>query len=236
VSFTGFQSDKDGAAVKGSVAYKNSQVSVKAGAKFPFKQNAHVNCNGELTIRHDDIHVGVDVRYDKAVVAAVPEGGEKPKDVPQDRMLPNVKLAYLTEPLQVVASVEDQLNRDKATSAKTPVFHLFNLNFLYTFSSAIKLGFGASVERSNAKGVEIAAGSEYKVDKDTVLKGKFSVVNAPAPEEREFRLGVAMKQNVTERVNVTVGADLNARALLAPGSAAPGTTKPHSFGFEVKFQ
>jgi len=233
---TGFQSDKDGAAVKGQLAYKNSQVSVKGGAKFPFKQNAHVNCNGELTFRHDDIHVGVDIRFDKAVVAAALEG-EKPKDLPSDRVLYNVKLGYLTDPLQVVASVEDQLNRDKATSAKTPVFHLFNLNFLYTLSSAIKLGFGASVERNNAKGVEIAAGSEYKLDRDTVLKGKFSVVNAIAPEDKEFRLGVALKQNVTDRVNVTVGADLNTRQLLGtPGSAAPGTSKPHSFGFEVKFQ
>jgi len=108
---------------------------------------------------------------------------------------------------------------------------------LYTVSNAIKFAFGVSVERHNLKGTEVSAGGEYKVDKDTVVKGKFTVVQAAAPEDREFRLGLAAKQNVTERVNVTVGADVNARALLgAPGKASLGSTKPHSFGFEVKFQ
>jgi len=107
---------------------------------------------------------------------------------------------------------------------------------LYTLSSALKFAFSASVERNNLKGTEVSAGGEYKVDKDTVCKGKFTVVQAPNPDDREFRLGLAVKQNVTERVNVTVGADINARALLgAPGKVSLGSTKPHSFGFEVKF-
>jgi len=141
--------------------------------------------------------------------------------------------------MQGIISAESQINRDKNTVAKTPIFHLFNFNFLYTVSSAIRVAFGATVERNNAKGVELSAAGEYKVDKDTVLKGKFSVVNADKADDREFRLGFAGKQNLSERVNVTVGADINARALLGTSGAPagfPGTTKPHSFGFEVKFQ
>jgi len=92
------------------------------------------------------------------------------------------------------------------------------------------------VERNNVKGTEGSAAVEYKVDKDTVLKTKVTIVNAPNADDRELRFGVACKQNVSERVNVTVGADINARALLgAPGKSNLGTTKPHSFGFEVKF-
>jgi len=236
VSVTGYQSDKDGMAVKGQLAFKNSQFSAKGGAKFPFKPNSHMNCNGELTFRHDNIHAGADIRYDKAIVAVPAEGAEKPKPL-ADRLLYNVKLGYLTDQLQVVAFVEDQMNKEP--NAATPIFHTFNMNFLYTLTSAIKLGFGFSVERNNEKPVEISAAGEYKVDKDTSLKGKFSVVNAKVADDREFRLGLALKQNVTERVNVTVGADLNTRAILGtPGNpaSAPGSTKPHSFGFEVKFQ
>jgi len=239
VSVTGYQSDKDGMAVKGQLAFKNNQISAKGGAKFPLKPNSHMNCNGELTFRHDNIYAGADIRYDKAMVAATADTtGEKPKPL-ADRLLYNVKLGYLTDQLQVVAFVEDQLNKEPG--ATTPIFHTFNMNFLYTLTAAIKLGFGFSVERNNEKPVEISAAGEYKLDRDTSLKGKFSMVAAKNADDKEFRLGLAMKQNVTERVNVTVGADLNTRAILGqgtPGTAgsAPGSTKPHSFGFEVKFQ
>jgi len=232
VGFTGFQSDGSGTAVKATGSYKHEQATVKAGVKYPFKDNTHVNWNGEFTLRHEDVHAGADIRFDQAVPAASPEGEQ-----PKDRFLYNFKAAYVTPDFQAMAHAEDQVNKEKTTVAKFPVFHLLNFNFLYAVTSAIKFGFGASVERNNARGVELSTGGEYKVDKDTVVKGKFSVVQAPKPEDREFRIGVAAKQNLTERVNVTVGADINARALLgAPGAASLGTTKPHSFGFEVKFQ
>jgi len=97
---------------------------------------------------------------------------------------------------------------------------------------------GVSVERGDVKGTEVHVGGEYKVDKDTTVKGKFSVVNATNVDDREFRIGVATKQNVTDRVSITVGADINARALIGSpnGKCSLGSTKAHSFGFEVKFQ
>jgi len=226
VSFTGIQSDKDGAAVKANVAYKNPQVSVKAGTKFPFKTATHVNYNGEVTLCHEKFFVGTDVRYDQAVRGEVAEDKQ-----PKDRQLYNVRGGYIENDLQFIAALENQLHKDKKT-----VLQLFNLNFLYSISNSLKFGFGFSVERNNVKGTEGSAAVEYKADKDTVFKTKFAIVNAPNADDREFRFGVACKQNVSERVNVTVGADINARALLgAPGKSNLGTTKPHSFGFEVKF-
>jgi len=68
------------------------------------------------------------------------------------------------------------------------------------------------------------------------VKGKLSVIQAAKPEDKEFRVAVAAKQNVTERVTVTVGADINARAVLGAPGKGPAGGKPHSFGFEVKFQ
>jgi len=228
VAITGFQSDANGTAVKASGSYKHDQATVKGSVKLPFKDNTHVNWTGEVTVRKDDWHAGTDVRFDQAV----PGTGS---DVPSNRVLLNFKAGYVTPAFQATVFAEDQLNKDKESSAKFPVLHLLNFNFLYSLSDAVKFGFGATVERNNARGVEVSAGGEYKVDKDTSLKGKFTVVQTPKPDDREFRVGLSAKQNLSNNVNVTVGADLNARAILGtPGSL--GTSKPHSFGFEVKFQ
>jgi hypothetical protein len=234
VSFAGVQSDKDGNALKGSAAYKNDQVSVKAGVKFPFKVATHSNWNGELTYRHDRLYAGAELKYDLAIRGG-PEVLEK--DQPKDRSLWNLRGGYIAADQQFVLSVENQFNKDKKTTAQVPVLNLLNINYLYAITAALRFGFGASVERHNAKGTEFHAATEYKADTDSVFMGKVSVVNAPVPDDREFRLALALKQNLSERVNVTVGADINARALLGtPGKATLGTTKPHSYGFELKFQ
>jgi len=233
VSVTAAQSDKDGNSLKATAAYKNDQVSIKAGGKFPFKVLTHSNWNGEITYRHEDLFVGAEVKLDKAI-----RGGEETpeKDQPKDRILYNVKGGYHSGDHQFTIAVENQLNKDKKTSTQVPILNLFNVNYLYLISSALKFGFGASVERHSAKGTEIHASTEYKADKDSVFKFKSSFVNSAIADDREFRLGFALKQNVSEHVNVTVGADVNARALLGTGKSTLGSTKPHSYGFEVKFQ
>jgi hypothetical protein len=234
VNFTGAQSDKDGNSLKGSVAYKHDQFSGKAGVKFPFKVASYANWNGELTYRHDNLYAGAEIKFDKAIRGG-PEVAEK--DQPNDRTFWNIKGGYLSSDQQFVLAIENQLNKDKKTSGQVPILNLLNINYLYTLTSALKFGFGASVERHNAKGTELHAATEYKADKDSIFKSKFSVVNAPVADDRDFRLALTLKQNVSDRVNVTVGADINARALLGtPGKSTLGTTKPHSYGFELKFQ
>ena len=233
-SLTAAQSDKDGNSLKGSASFKNDDFAVKAGLKYPFKQPTHVNWSGEATYRHDKLYAGVSATFDQAVKGK--ETAEK--DQPKDKFNYNLKGGYVANDQQFVVSVENQPNKDKKTVAVAPVLSFFSVGYLYVLSSALKFGFGASVEKKNIKGPEVHTSTEYKVDKDTVVKGKLSFVNAAAPEDRDIRAAVAVKQNVTERVNVTLGADINARALLQTprGPANLGSTKPHSFGFEVKFQ
>jgi len=223
-SFQAIQSDKDGTALKGHVAFKNDTFTTKAGLKYPFTVATHANWNGEVTFRHDNIHAGVDVRFDQDLHG---EG--------KNRNLVNVKGGYIDGDQHFIVSVENQINKDKKTSTEHPLLNLFNVNYLYHLSSILKFGFGASVERANLKGTELHVSTEYKVDKDTSLKSKFSFVQAKT-EDREFRLAFAAKQNVTERVNVAVGADINARQLFGVPGGKTGASKPHSFGFEVKFQ
>jgi len=179
------------------------------------------------------LYSGLQVSYDKAIVPKdVPEN-----DAPKDKLLYNLKGGYLADDQQLIVSVENQLNKDKNTVATAPILNIFSLNYLYTISNALKFGFGASVEKQNVKGPELHTSTEYKVDKDTFVKTKVSLINSAVADDRDFRVAIGVKQNVTERVNVTVGADINARAVLAtPGKSTLGTTKPHSFGFEVKFQ
>jgi len=233
-TLTATQSDRDGNAIKGSAAFKNEDFSVKAALKHPFKQPTHVNWSGEATYRHEKVFAGVSATFDQAV-----KGKETPeKDQPKDKLNYNLKGGYVAHDQQFVISVENQPNKDKKTIAVSPILSIFSVNYLYVLSAALKFGFGASVEKKNLQGPAVHTSTEYKVDKDTVVKGKLSFVNSAAAEDRDIRLAVAVKQNVTERVNVTVGADINARALLQTprGPANLGSTKPHSFGFEVKFQ
>jgi len=233
-SVTAAQSEKDGNSIKGSASFKNDDFSVKAGIKYPFKQPTHANWTGEVTYRHDKMFGGVSLAYDQAI-----RGKETPeKDQPVDKFNYCLKGGYIASDQQFIVAVENTQNKDKKTIAVSPVLSIFSVNYLYVLSSALKFGFGAAVEKKNLKGPEIHTSTEYKVDKDTVVKGKLSFVSAAAPEDRDVRVAVAVKQNVTERVNVTVGADINARALLQTprGPANLGSTKPHSFGFEVKFQ
>jgi len=217
--------------LRGNVSFKNDQFSTKGGVKFPFKAPAHSNWNGEVAYRHENIFAGAEVKFDKAIRGAE-ETAEK--DQPKDRLLYNLKGGYQAADQQFTITIENQLNKDKKTSGAVPILNIFGVNYLYALTSALKFGFGAAVERHNAKGTEVHAATEYKADKDSIFKSKFSLVNAPAADDREFRLAFALKQNVSDHVNVTVGADVNARALL--GKANLGSTKPHSYGFEVKFQ
>jgi len=229
----GIHSDTDGNSVKGGASFKNDVVALKGGFKLPFSKTAtHTNITGELTLRHENLFGGVDVKYDHPLPA--PEG----KAQPEYRLI-SLKGGYISKEQQAVASLESQRNKDKSTSDKNPYLSILNMFYMYSISDALKFGFGVSVEKQNLKGIEVHAATDYKIDKSTSVKSKFSFVSSSAstPDNRDFRIGLAAKQNVSERVNVTVGADINARSLIGtPGKCTTGTTKPHSFGFEIKFQ
>jgi len=234
LSFTGLQSDKDGAALKGSVAFKNDFISTKAGVKYPFKVKTHVNWNGEVVFRYpENLYWGADLRYDSAVRGPA-ETAEA--DQPKDQFFWNAKAGVVLESNQFHIGFENLANKDKKTNKANPVLSTFNVGFFQAVNESIKVAFGFSAELKNVKGIEFNAGSEYKVDKDTSLKGKFGFVGAKDAADREFRLGLGVKQTVSEHAVVTVGADVNARSLLGGPNVNLGSTKPHSFGFEVKFQ
>jgi hypothetical protein len=143
-TLTAAQSEKDGNSLKGSAAFKNDDFAVKAGLKYPFKQPTHVNWSGELTYRASDkVYAGVSATFDQAI-----RGKETPeKDQPKDKFNYNFKGGYITNDQQFVASIENQQNKDKKTAIISSVLSFFSVNYLYSLSSALKFGFGASLRR-----------------------------------------------------------------------------------------
>jgi len=82
------------------------------------------------------------------------------------------------------------------------------------------------VDRLSKESPGASVAGEYKYASDTTFKGKFGVTPT-----KDFRLGAALQQNWTSAATVTIGADLNALALLGTNKGAA-----HSFGFEVKLK
>jgi len=233
LAITGIQSDKDGTSLKPSIAFKNDLFSAKAGFKYPFKLKTHINWNGEVVFRYPDhLFWGVDLRHDTAVRGTVdtPEA-----DQPTDQFFWNAKAGISLDTHHIHVGFENVANKDKKTNKANPSLHNLNVGFFQTVSESIKVAWAFSAEVKNVKGIEFNAGGEYKVDKDTLLKSKFSFAGAKDPVDREFRFGLGVKQTVSEHTTVTVGADVNARSLLGGPNINLGSTKPHSFGFEVKF-
>jgi predicted porin len=226
VSATAIQSDDKGPAAKGNASFKNDLVHVKGGVEYPFT-GTHVKLAGEISVRHDQVHIGVDAKYDKA---------HQPSETSKDKLALGLKGGYVSKEQQLVVSFENQPNSDKKTSKTIPHWNIFGLSYLHSLSEYLRFGFGIAVEQQNNKPTEVHVATEYKVDKELTLKKKISFVAAKDAENRELRVVVAAKQNLNERVSVTVGADINARAVLGTHGKSISGTKPHSFGFEVKFQ
>jgi len=227
VTITGIESDKDGIAAKLGLAYKSENLGVKAGVKYPFHVNSFANLNAEAVFRYpENVFWGVDIRYDVPV-----RDPDTKSELKKTTHFWNAKASYVAELFQATVHLENVSNRGK-TADDHPTLSLLHLSLLQHVNLSTKFAAGLSVEQKNLQGAGIALATEHKVDKDTVLKGKLAVTWADAPNDREFRVALGAKQQVSEHAAITLGADINTRAILG---SATGSTKPHSFGFEIKW-
>jgi len=228
-SLTALHSDKDGAAVKSSVAFKNDLVSTKAGVKYPFKSKTYVNWNGEVVFRYPEfLFWGVDIRFDSAVRGT---SDTHESEQPKNQIFWNARTGYVSDKNHVTVGFENVANKDKKTSKHNPALSTVSVNLFRVVNESFKIAFGVNHEIKQVKGTEINVGGEYKLDKHTSLKGKLAIVEAKDSGDREVRLGLAAKQSLTENSVVTLGADINTRALWPQ---QVGSTKPTSLGFEIK--
>jgi len=181
----------------------------------------------------ENLFWGVDLRYDHAVRDTDLRTAEA--DQPKNQFFWNAK-AGIASPhgYQSHLAIENGVNRDKKTNKDFPTLSTISFNFFQEVSTAVKFATSFALEQRNVVGPRAHVGGEYKVDKDTAVKGKFGVGWADKEANREFRLGLGVKQQVSEHASITVGADINARALLGGHHVDLGNTKPHTFGFELK--
>jgi hypothetical protein len=95
-------------------------------------------------------------------------------------------------------------------------------------SDSVKYGLSFVAATTPSVTPTCTVASEYRVDPDTTVKGRFAVVR-PDDGEPHLRLGLALNQKVSTHATVTVGADINASSILGVKKGAD-----HSVGFEVK--
>jgi hypothetical protein len=74
-------------------------------------------------------------------------------------------------------------------------------------------------------------GGEYKVDDVSTVRGRLSVAKPVESADPNFRVALALNQNLSPHTIVTVGADVNASTFLGLKGGAD-----HSIGFEVKLK
>jgi len=74
-------------------------------------------------------------------------------------------------------------------------------------------------------------GAEYKVDAVSTVRGRLSVAKPEESTEPNFRVALALNQNLSDHTVVTIGADVNASTILGLKGGAD-----HSIGFEVKLK
>jgi len=80
----------------------------------------------------------------------------------------------------------------------------------------------------------IGVGGEYNVDPWTSLKAKINAKWPKRPvhsQKIKFRLGLGIRQKITENIEVTLGADVNLRHVFGDMN---NSGKEHTFGVECK--
>lgn len=94
-------------------------------------------------------------------------------------------------------------------------------------NDSVKYGLSFATATSPNVTPTCTAASEYKIDADTSVKGRFAVVRHD--DEPNLRLGLAVNQKVSPHATVTLGADINASSVLGIKKGPD-----HSVGFEFK--
>jgi hypothetical protein len=200
-------SDKDGFNGVAAASYKNDTVAIKGKVTYPFTPKKPIKITSEAVYHHSgfgtNLGVGVDVSLEENIARIFTEG----------------VLSHSSKDAQYKGSVRYDVY--DATL-------LYGLSFFQKISDRNSWAFDISAEDNLSKST-FTAGTEYKVDELTTVKGKWKLVKNN--DKLDYRLGASLKQKVSHYVTLTVGSDLNPRSFL--GSA---DGEPHSFGLEIKFQ
>jgi len=105
---------------------------------------------------------------------------------------------------------------------------LWGFSFFQKVSDRNLWAFDLTSEENSTK-TTFTAGTEYKYDDSTTVKGKWKLVKHN--DKVDYRFGASVRQKFSPFVTATVGSDLNPRSFIGSTDG-----EPHSFGVEIKLQ
>jgi len=105
---------------------------------------------------------------------------------------------------------------------------LWGLSFWHKVSDKNNWAFDITSE-DNAVKTSFTAGTEYKVDDSTSVKGKWKLIKTN--DRVDYRVGASLKQKLSDHVTIILGSDLNPRSFIGSGDGDPST-----YGLEIKLQ
>jgi len=210
IELTGANSDRDGTTVQVVGSYKTDTVATKINFSYPLspkQEKTPVKLNGELVIQYPtSFFLGSTVAFDLDSINTWKGEGV---------------VGYSQDDWQLTARGTHDHKEDST---------IFGVSFFHKISDVARWALSFDADQAWTRGPICAVAADYKLDKATTLKGKWSV-KAETSKQPEMRLGLTAKQQITPFFTASLGADLNLRNLLGESIG-----DAHSFGLELKLQ
>jgi hypothetical protein len=199
------RTDKDGFNGVPSASYKSEAVALKGKLTYPLTPNKPIKLNSEMVLHHSAsnsaLGIGVDITLEEAA-----------------HIHPQVVLAHSTKDSQYHGLVRYDLYSSSLC---------WGFSFWQKLSDTCNWAIHIFSEENSAK-TTFTTGSEYKLDDNTLVKGKSKVIKS---DRLDYRASLSLKQKLSPAVLAIFSADLNPRSFLGSSEG-----DPHSFGLEIKFQ
>jgi hypothetical protein len=201
------RSDRDGINTVGSVSVKKDGFAFKGKVTYPLTPKKATKISGEAVVHHtasnSNVGVAADVSLEGDIARIYTEG--------------------VVSHNAVNAQYRGVVRYDVYESSL-----LWGLSFWQKVSDKNNLAFDITSE-DNAVKTSFTAGTEYKVDDSTTVKGKWRLIKTN--DRVDYRLGASLKQKLSNHVTIIFGSDLNPRSFLGSGEGEPST-----YGVEIKLQ
>jgi hypothetical protein len=203
------KSDRDGLNGVFTASYKINSFAGKAKLTYPFTPAKPIKINSEVVFHHSgtssNFGVGVDANVEGDAI----------------RIFSEAVVAHTAKDSQY----KGQVRYDVFESAL-----VWGVSFWQRVSEKNNWAFDLTSESYGGNKTTFTAGTDYKVDEWTLVKGKWRLIKSN--DRVDYRLGASLKQKLSPHVIATLGSDLNFRSFL--GASAEG--EPHTFGLEIKYQ
>jgi len=204
IEFNLNKSDRDGLSTALLTTYKSDFLAIKSKINYPFSPKQPIKLNFETVLHHrrSQAGLGVDINYEGNIAHVFTEG----------------VLAHTTRDSQYKGLVRYDVYNGA-----------LNLGFSFWQKISERCNWALDLFSENSMKTTFTAGTEYKVDEASSVKGKWKLVKTA--DRIDYRIAASIKQKLSPYVTFILSSDLNPRSFIG---GADG--EPHSFGLEIKLQ